>query len=304
MSSQQPIRIATRGSALARWQAERVATLLGGPVEYVIVASEGDRRLDVPIHEMGGIGVFTAAIQDAVLRSEADIAVHSAKDLPARTHDGLALAAVPERGDVRDALIGRALDELPEGATVATGSVRRRAQLASLRPDLQFIELRGNIDTRVEKARAIGAGVVAYAALERLQRTADAAEIMDALLMVPQVAQGALAAECRADDDAMIARLADIDDRSVHAAVDAERGYLAVLGNGCTLPCGAWARANEEGMLTMDTFLASPDGEVTVRANAVQAAGQTPEALGQALAAAVLDRGGRDLVALDKQVYG
>ena len=165
MSSLQPIRIATRGSALARWQAARVAALLGGAVELVVIASEGDRRHDVPIHEMGGVGVFTAAIQEAVLNGAADIAVHSAKDLPARTHAGLVLAAAPERADVRDALVGRALDDLPDGATVATGSVRRRAQLASLRPDLEFVELRGNIETRVAKSRAIGAGVVAYAAL-------------------------------------------------------------------------------------------------------------------------------------------
>jgi hydroxymethylbilane synthase len=304
MSAVQPIRIATRGSALARWQAARVAALLGGDVELVIVASEGDRRLDVPIHAMGGVGVFTAAIQDAVLAGDADIAVHSAKDLPARTHDGLKLAAAPERADVRDALVGRALDDLPEGATVATGSVRRRAQLASARPDLQFVELRGNIETRIAKSLEIGAGVVAYAALERLGRTDDAAEVMDVDTMLPQVAQGALAVECRADDAAMIERLATIDDAVVHAAITAERAYLALLGGGCTLPCGAWARPDANGALVMDVFLASEDGEIALRASAAQGDGDTPEMLGQALGSAILAQGGDELVALDKQVYG
>ena len=304
MSSLQPIRIATRGSALARWQAARVAALLGGAVELVVIASEGDRRHDVPIHEMGGVGVFTAAIQEAVLNGAADIAVHSAKDLPARTHAGLVLAAAPERADVRDALVGRALDDLPDGATVATGSVRRRAQLASLRPDLEFVELRGNIETRVAKSRAIGAGVVAYAALERLGLTDEATEVMDVDAMLPQVAQGALAVECRADDVAMVERLATIDDAVVHAAINAERAYLALLGGGCTLPCGAWARPGADGALVMDVFLASEDGEIALRAAATQGDGDTPEALGEALGAAILAQGGDELVALDQQVHG
>jgi len=304
MTVSNPIRLATRGSALARWQAERVAALLDVPVELVIISSEGDRRLDVPIHEMGGIGVFTAAIQDAVLRGEADIAVHSAKDLPARAHAGLVLAAAPERADVRDALVGRALDDLAPGATVATGSVRRRAQLAAARPDLQFVELRGNIETRITKSLDAGAGVVAYAALVRLGLAERAAEVLDVELMLPQVAQGALAVECREDDDATRALLAAIDDRAVHTAIDAERAYLALLGGGCTLPCGAWARPDAHGALEMDVFLASEDGEIALRASATQADGETPEDLGRSLAEAILGQGGDELVAVDKQVYG
>src|SRR6476620_11575063 len=149
-------RVATRGSALARWQAERVADLLakqvGASTERVVVSTRGDRDTSSTIHALGGTGVFVKEVQDAVLRGDADVAVHSAKDLPPLTPDGLTLAAIPERGDPRDALVGVRLADLPTGARVGTGSVRRRAQLAALRPDLTFGELRGNIPTRLEKA--------------------------------------------------------------------------------------------------------------------------------------------------------
>ena len=165
----QPLRVATRGSALARWQAERVVTLLGGDAELVIITTTGDTRNDTPIHSMGGTGVFVKEVQQAVLDGRADIAVHSAKDLPASAApEGLVFAAVPERADPRDALVGSTLDALPAGALIGTGSVRRRAQLAALRPDLTFAELRGNIPTRLEKAAGFDAIVVAVAALDRL----------------------------------------------------------------------------------------------------------------------------------------
>lgn len=296
-----PIRIATRGSALARWQAERVATLLAEPVEYVIVTSEGDRRRDVPIHEIGGIGVFTAAIQDAVLSGGADIAVHSAKDLPARTHDGLALVAIPERADARDALVGARLDECAPGATIATGSVRRRSQLAALRPDLNFCELRGNIETRIERSRATGAGVVAYAALQRLGRTNEVAEVLATDLMVPQVGQGALAVECRANDDAMIERLRAIDDGELHAAVAAERAFLAMLGSGCLLPCGGWARPSGEGLLIMDAYFGTTDGEIAIRVSERAMPGETPAEFGSRVGTRVLEHGGADLLAVREE---
>lgn len=296
MTDRNPIRIATRGSALARWQAERVAALLNAPVEYVIVTSEGDRRRDVPIHEIGGIGVFTAAIQDAVLNGDADLAVHSAKDLPARTHEALVLAAVPERADARDALVGARLDELAPGATVATGSVRRRAQLAALRPDLQFIELRGNIETRVERSRAAGAGVVAYAALERLGRIGDAAEVLPTEMMVPQVGQGALAVECRIGDTEMIERCATLNLVDIHAALVAERAYLEVLGGGCSLACGGWARYEDSEFLTMDAFLGSVDGEMAIRVHETAQPGESSTDFGRRVGAAVLEHGGGRLL--------
>src|SRR6266536_3078758 len=234
-----PLRVATRGSALARWQAERVVQLLGVEAEYVIVSTKGDERGDVPIHAMGGTGVFVKEIEQAVLDGRADVAVHSAKDLPSETAPGLELAALPERGDARDALVGRMFDEIPTGGRVGTGSVRRRAQLAAVRPDLGFGELRGNIPTRLEKAAGFDAIVLAAAALDRLGVADRIAERLDPSVLLPQVAQGALAVECRSDDDEARGLVAPIDDAMVRAAVTAERGYLAALGGGCNLPCGA-----------------------------------------------------------------
>ncbi len=171
------LRAATRGSALARWQTDAVAALLRAvdptvEVEVVVVETQGDRRLDVPIWELGGKGVFAKEVQAAVLDGRADLAVHSAKDLPSGTVPGLALACVPERADPRDALVGSTLADLPEGAEVATGSLRRQAQLAAVRPDLRFVGLRGNMETRLAKAADHDAVVVAAAAFDRL---ADAA---------------------------------------------------------------------------------------------------------------------------------
>ena len=210
-----PLRVATRGSELARWQARRVAAMLGGDVELLVITTTGDTRTDVPIHAVGGTGIFVKEVQQAVLDERADLAVHSAKDLPASAApEGIVLAAVPERNDPRDALVGSTLDALPAGGRVGTGSVRRRAQLAALRPDLTFGELRGNVPTRVERAGEFDAIVVAAAALERLGLEDRAAEILDPSVMLPQVGQGALAVECRTDDAETRERLAAIDDTS------------------------------------------------------------------------------------------
>ena len=288
------LRVATRGSRLARWQAERVAEMLGGPAELVIVSTEGDRRADVPISAIGGTGVFVKEVERAVLDGEADLAVHSAKDLPAITADGLALAAVPERADPRDALVGAALDELPTGARIGTGSVRRRAQLASLRPDLGFGELRGNIETRVDKAVGFDAVVVAAAALDRAGLADRISERLAPELVLPQVGQGALAVECRTDAAAVRERLAAIDDRGARAEVTAERAYLARLGGGCTLPCGALARTGADGTVSLEVLLASPDGRIVLRSSGQ---GDDPAALGAALADDLLtQRGGQMLL--------
>src|SRR5829696_7706339 len=199
------LRVATRGSALALWQAERVVALLqnaepGLDAEIVRVDTKGDRRLDVPIWELGGKGVFAKEVQAAVLDGRADVAVHSAKDLPSTTPSGLVIGATPERGDVRDALVGTTLDGLPEGATVATGSLRRRAQLAHVRPDLRFEGLRGNMATRLARAADVDAIVVAATAFDRLGLSGHITERLDPEVMLPQVAQGALAVECRTGD--------------------------------------------------------------------------------------------------------
>lgn len=281
-----PIRVATRGSALARWQADRVVARLGRPAEIVIVSTQGDRDRTSAIHAIGGTGVFVKEVQDAVLRGDADLAVHSAKDLPATTADGLILAAVPERVDVRDALVGSRLADLRSGATIGTGAVRRRAQLAAYRPDLTFAELRGNVPTRIERAGNFDAVVIAYAALIRLELTEHAAEILTTEMMLPMVGQGALAVECREDDAASRGALRAIDDTLAHRGVRAERAFLRELGGGCTMPCGAYATITESGGLHLDVLLATIDGSTVVR---TQAIGDDPEALGTLVARRILD---------------
>ncbi|HTZ09133.1 MAG TPA: hydroxymethylbilane synthase [Acidimicrobiales bacterium] len=289
------VRLATRGSPLALWQARRVAHLLasrpGGPAcELVVVRTTGDALPDVPIARLGGQGAFVKEVQAAVLDGRADLAVHSAKDLPAETPPGLVLACVPERADPRDALVGATLEALAPGALVATGSVRRRAQLAWLRPDLTFCDLRGNMATRLERAREVGAGVVALAALQRLERDGDVAEVLDPRVVLPQVGQGALAVECRRDDEPRRALLAGIDDGAAHRAVRAERAFLATLGGGCTLPVGALAAAGPGGV-ELEGMVASRDGRILLRR---RRGGSDPETLGREVARELLDEcGGR-----------
>jgi hydroxymethylbilane synthase len=291
----QPLRVATRGSALARAQADRVIQLLGVPAEALVVTTLGDRDQSVPIREIAGTGAFATEVQEAVRSGRADLAVHSAKDLPARPADGLVIGAFPERADPRDALVGSSLLALPTGGTVATGSVRRRSQLANLRPDLTFAELRGNVPTRVDKARDFDAIVVAVAALDRLGLRAHAAEVLEPSTMLPQVGQGALAVECRSDDDAVIAHLATIDDPDVRVPLEAERAFLAELGSGCDLPVGALARRLPDGSVTVTALLASADGRIVLR---VTREGIDPVTVGRTAAADLLHQeGGASLLA-------
>jgi hydroxymethylbilane synthase len=293
------LRAATRGSPLARWQTDFVAALLAGngiQVETVVVETLGDRDQVAPLSAIGGQGVFVKEVQAAVLDGRADIAVHSAKDLPSLTDDGLVLAAVPERGDVRDALVGSTLEGVPTGGVVATGSVRRRAQLAYLRPDLTFAELRGNIGTRLEKASGFAAIVVAAAALQRLGLAERITEALDPGRFVPQVAQGALAVECRSSDTEVIEALAAIEHAPSRRQVDAERAYLAELGGGCTLPAGANAVARPDGLLVLTAMLATPDGRVVLR-RTESGPESDPSAVGRQAAAYLLDEaGGRSLL--------
>lgn len=191
------LRIATRASALAQWQARHVASLLDVEAELVLTQTSGDADQRSPISEIGGKGVFAKEVQYAVLDGRADLAVHSAKDLPSITAPGLVLAAAPGRGDPRDALVGSRLADLADGALVATGSNRRRVQLQALRPDLRFAELRGNIATRLEKASGFDAIVMAATALDRLELTPPIVDLLDVTDMVPQVGQATLAIECR-----------------------------------------------------------------------------------------------------------
>jgi hydroxymethylbilane synthase len=303
------LRLATRGSPLARWQADRVADLLEGkgiPTAQVVVDTVGDRQTDVPLDRLGGQGIFVKEVQAAVARGDADAAVHSAKDLPAAPElaaPGLVLAAFPERVDTGDVLVGGALDRLPAGATIATGSARRRVQLANYRPDLTFADLRGNLATRlaVVGTGRVAAVVVAKAALDRLGWPPDGVEVevISPMVMVPQVGQGALAVECREDDRWARAALAQTDDPEIRPLVVAERAFLAELGGGCTLPLGAnaaWAAgrgAGDRPEITLTGMLASSDGLVVLRH---AGSGADPVALGRSVARCLLDEsGGRDL---------
>ena len=288
------LRAATRGSALARWQTDHVVALLGVEVEVVVISTEGDRRTDVPIEAIGGRGVFVKEVQAAVLDGRADFAVHSAKDLPSSPDlqpAGLTIGCVPERADPRDVLVGSTLEGLPTGALVATGSVRRRAQLANRRPDLSFTGLRGNIDTRLQKAKDFDAIVMAAAALQRLDKEHEIAELLEPDVLVPQVAQGALAIECREDDAHVLAALRAIEHEPSRRAVDAERAFLAELGGGCDLPVGALAVARSGGgdELELRGLIASYDGRIVLRDRVT---GTDPSALGAELATALLDGAG------------
>jgi hydroxymethylbilane synthase len=249
------LRIATRGSRQAVAQATAVADLIteasGREVELVLIETTGDARLDVPLHEIGGQGVFVKEVQLAVIDGRADLAVHSAKDLPSASTAGLVIAAYCARRDPADALVGSRLDDLAPGATVATGSVRRRAQLSRARPDLQFVELRGNIDTRLSKIPDGGAIVMAVAALEILGMTDRIAERLDVDTFVPAVGQGCVAIECRDGDDETLRAVGAVDHAPTRHAVEVERAFLGQLGSGCSLPVGGHVR---DGRLTV--FLA------------------------------------------------
>ncbi|MEO8363141.1 MAG: hydroxymethylbilane synthase [Ilumatobacteraceae bacterium] len=252
------IRLATRSSAQARTQSEVIAkaitTLSGGEhVELVFVETLGDQKADVPLHVIGGQGVFVKEVQNAVLEGRADIAVHSAKDLPSFSTPGLVVGAWCERRDARDALVGSRLDDLAVGATVATGSVRRTKQLSIIRPDLQFVELRGNIHTRLKKIPDGGAIVMAVAALQVLDLTNQIAEILDPNVVVPMIGQGCVAVECRTNDRSTQDVLKLVDHLPTRRAVEIERTFLAELGAGCSMPVGAYV--DEDDVLT--TFMAS-----------------------------------------------
>ena len=260
MSSSSVLRIATRPSPQARTQAQAVADALhaadGNVVcELVFVESTGDLRSETPLHQMAGQGVFVKEVQKAVLDGRADIAVHSAKDLPTEPQPGLVVGAWCRRRDPRDAMVGRSLSALAKGSTVATGSVRRRAQIRSVRPDLEFRELRGNIGTRLERIPENGAIVMALAALEILGLTSHVAEALDPETFVPMVGQGCVAVEHRFGDARVAAISTLIDHADTRFAVETERAFLSVLGSGCSLPVGAHVDATG----TLTSFLASGD---------------------------------------------
>ena len=264
------LRIATRGSGLALKQTQRVAELISQKfpaiqLETLVVSTAGDRDTKTPIQEIGGQGVFVTDVQSAVLSGEADIAVHSAKDLPAETNPGLVLASVPERADPRDALVGFIWNDLPKGALIATGSIRRRSHLSHLRPDLKFQELRGNIETRLLRVDDVDAILVAKAALDRLGLNPEQMDVLPVSILLPQVGQGALAIECRNEDFEVIQMLKEIEDQKVRSLVDTERAFLAEIGSGCSLPVAAHAVLEKEKIL-LKASIASKDGTTLLKA--------------------------------------
>ncbi len=254
------LRIATRKSPLALWQANHLAEKLRTvdpdlTFELVSMDTEADQDLSIAISELGGKGAFCKEIQQLVLAGRADVAVHSAKDLPTNEVDGLIVAGFCSRSDVRDVLVGTALEDIAEGGVVATGSNRRRALIADARPDIRFAELRGNIDTRLAKADQFDAIVMAAAALRRMGKT-DKVDYLNPDVFVPQVGQGALALECRPDDEDLLKMLVHLSDTIITKTVRTERAFLAELGGDCDLPAGAYAQMSGRRQMAITGVLA------------------------------------------------
>jgi hydroxymethylbilane synthase len=292
------IRIATRKSPLAKWQANHVADLLralepGLQVELHELMTRGDKILEVPLAQVGGKGLFVKEIEDALLNGDAQIAVHSMKDLPAIVAPGLVVAAIPVREDPRDALCSprwKTLENLPRGARIGTSSLRRSAQLKAIRPDLQMEVVRGNVQTRLNKAsEGLDAVVLAYAGLRRLGLAEHATQVLSPEQMLPAVAQGALALEARADDAATLARLARLDDPETRFRVEAERGFLARIEGGCQVPIAGHATVSG-GQVHLRALVASLDGTRVIRG---ERRGPVAEAraLGVALAEELIGHG-------------
>lgn len=305
MSTAPTVRLGTRGSPLARWQADWVTAQLrqlGYQVEQILISTQGDVRSG-PIGSFGGQGVFTKEIQRALLEGQVDLAVHSMKDLPTEVIDGLSVAAIPPREKVGDVLIspgGVTLEQLPAGARVGTGSMRRRAQLLHVRPDLQLIDIRGNVDTRLKKLDSgdYEAIVLAEAGLTRLGLSERILQVLPKSVMLPAVGQGALALETRTSDEATRAAVAKLDDAETHAAVVAERALLATLRGGCLAPVGAWGRV-EDGALKLDAVVLSPDGRER-RYGQIEGAPADAANLGRDLAERLAAEGARDLIAASR----
>jgi hydroxymethylbilane synthase len=295
------LRLGTRGSALARWQADWVAEKLRGgevEVEMVLISTSGDRRLD-SLAAMGGQGVFTKEIQQSLVENRIDVAVHSLKDLPTEPSEELILAAVPERAACGDVLVSPrflTLDKLPAGATVGTGSLRRKAQLLHVRPDLRIEEIRGNVDTRLKKVHAgeFDAIVLAEAGVTRLGLEAEITERLPLEMLLPAVGQGALGIETRQNDEATQKTVAQLDHAPSRAAVSAERAMLAALRAGCLAPVAAWGRIESDSLLLTGRVI-STDGRVQLEAQS-SAAPSDFLTLGRRVADELLDQGAAEVI--------
>jgi hydroxymethylbilane synthase len=299
------LRIGSRGSQLALWQAEHIAGLLRGrghSVEINTIHTTGDKITDVALAKVGAKGIFTKEIEEALARNEIDLAVHSLKDVPTELCEEFVIAAIPVREDPRDVLCSQkydSLEDLPRGAHIGTSSLRRQAQLKAIRPDLVISPLRGNVDTRLRKLESgqYDAIILAYAGLLRLARTELAREILPVLTLCPAAGQGALGIESRAHDGAVIERLAFLDDPAARAETQCERALLASLGGGCQVPIGANAKW-DGNQLHLYAAVATPDGSLLLRERGV---GEDPVRLGELTGGKLRQRGG---TAILEQVYG
>jgi hydroxymethylbilane synthase len=299
------LRIGSRGSQLALWQANHIAALLrgrGNEVEIEIIKTTGDKITDVPLAKVGTKGMFTKEIEEALAAGRVDLAVHSLKDLPTEITSGFEIAAVPKRDDPRDVFCSRkyaSIEALPKAARVGTSSLRRQAQLKALRADLDLHPLRGNVDTRLAKLEGgeYDAVILAAAGLNRLGKTESIKQFISADVMCPAAGQGALAVEVRARDTATLQLLTFLDDSDARATTICERALLGRLGGGCQVPIGAMAEMRS-GRLHLRAVVANPDGSLVLRESGD---GEDPVQLGESVGDALLRRGGKAIL---EAVYG
>jgi len=294
------LRIGTRGSLLAKWQAEFVRKQLfsatGVEAEVVIIKTAGDKLQQAQLTQIGGKGIFIKELEEALLEETIDLAVHSVKDIPTDIPSRLMFPAVCRRDDVRDCLVGSTLANLRQGARVGTGSLRRQAQLRHLRPDLDLREMRGNVDTRLRKVESgeYEAVMLSKAGLDRLGLSQRISEVLNPDVCMPAVGQGAIAVECRLKDAEAGDILAPLDDAETRTAIIAERALLAALHGGCQVPLGAWARL-ERGGLVMDACVCSVDGAQIVRQSASAPPEQATQ-LGEYLARLLIEAGAQSIL--------
>jgi hydroxymethylbilane synthase len=294
------LRIGTRGSMLAKWQAESIRKKLfaatGVEAEIVIIKTSGDKMQHASLTQIGGKGIFIKELEEALLEESIDLAVHSVKDVPTDVPSRLMFPAVCRRDDVRDCLVGSTLANLRHGARVGTSSLRRQAQFRHLRPDLDLRDLRGNVDTRLRKVESgeYEAVVVAKAGLDRLGLSKRISEVLSPEVCLPAVGQGAIAVECRLKDTEAGDLLAPLDDAETRTAILAERALLAALQGGCQVPMGAWARI-ERGELLLDACVCSVDGSQYVKLRATAPPGQAAQ-LGEHMARLLIEAGAQSIL--------
>jgi hydroxymethylbilane synthase len=294
------LRIGTRGSLLAKWQAESIRKQLfaatGVETEIVIIKTAGDKMQQAPLTQIGGKGIFIKELEEALLEETIDLAVHSVKDVPTDTPSRLQFPAVCRRDDVRDCLVGTTLANLRQGARVGTSSLRRQAQLRHLRADLDLRDLRGNVDTRLRKVESgeYEAVMVSKAGLDRLGLSQRISEVLAPAVCMPAVGQGAIAVECRLKDTEAADILGHLDDAETRTAIIAERALLAALQGGCQVPLGAWARI-ERGELVLDACVCSVDGLQYVKQRATAMPDQAAE-IGEHMARLLIEAGAQSIL--------